>query len=920
MAGREGDGLPSPFAGRYEIVRELGRGASAVVYLALDRQHDREVALKVLSSDYASALGAARFLREIRLASRLQHPYIVPVLDSGEWEGWLYYVMPVIEGHPLRVRMTRERQLPVEDAVRYTMEIADALQHAHEHGVLHRDVKPENILISGQHACLADFGIARAITPATGDEITTTGVILGTPTYMSPEQASSDGAIDGRSDQYALGCVLFEMLAGVPPFVGPTEQSVIMQRFHRPAPRISQYRPVVAASLEGTIDRALQSTPADRFATITDFAASLRSGATSEVSARPAASVGKPSSKIGSRPARVAAVVVLASAFAIAAWWRLDLGGEALAAGNLAALISDPGTQVTGPARDLFDRAKQDFIAQRLDSAEIGFARAATAEPTLALASLWQAQLLQWRTDGPSASDWTVPARRAMRNRAHLTERDAHHALALVALGEARFPDACREFGEVVRVDSQSFAGWFGLGECRRMDRVVVADPLSASRWRFRAELSGAIAAYTEALASAPGEQSGPLFQRALAAFYSAPTLVRTGKPLSPDTGDFIAFPELVRDTIAFVPFRAAQAATPVSVGTARQRLREIELRFVRRWVQQMPRNVHALAALSLSLESRGDLADADSRTQDALSTIREARRLNADARLAISLQAAEVRLLVKSGQFDRAGYLADSALGAEVISDRAAGFLAALAILQGRERDAAIHLRALWSGEDGGRNQFNVSIPPVIASRLAQLVAAVETGQCESRHLDSLERRIEEVAASMEEPANRGGFSSRLLDDVRLRAAVCTNGRSVLRSRGWDIERARLANAAARKDAPAVLAMLARLDSMRRGVSRSSLSWDAVATESWALTAVGAHQQAAARLDSSLVGLAYSSNRLTSEPRFAGGLRRTLQLRSELAGLLGDSAMSQRWRSALEGLSRRGPWHDRARNSQSPR
>jgi tetratricopeptide (TPR) repeat protein len=878
------------------------------VYLVRDQLHDREVALKVLSSDYASALGSARFLREIRLASRLQHPYIVPVLDSGEWEGWLYYVMPVIEGHPLRARMARERQLPVEDAVRYTMEIADALQHAHERGVLHRDVKPENILISGQHACLADFGIARAITPATGDQITTTGVILGTPAYMSPEQASSDGAIDGRSDQYALGCVLFEMLAGVPPFVGPTEQSVIMQRFHHAAPRITQYRSAVATALEHTIDRALQSVPADRFPTVGDLGKSLKTVATSERVDRavPTYAVGT-DSRAGFRRARATALVVLASALAFAAWWRLAPENEALAAGSISGLIGDPGPEVRGPARELFDRAKQDFVALRIDSAEINFARAATADPTLALASLWQAQLLQWRTDGPSVSDWVVPARRAMRSRNRLTKRDSHHALALVALGETRFPDACREFGEVVRADSQSFAGWFGLGECRRMDRVVLPDSHSASGWRFRGELSSAIAAYTEALAWAPPEQSAPLFQRALATFYSAPTRIRTGRPLPPDSGAFIASPELVGDTIAFVPYRVEQAISPGSMGDARQRLREIELRFVRRWVQQMPRNVQALAALSLSLESRGDLADDDSRTQDALSTIREARLRNADPRVAILLQAAEVRLLTKSGKFASAGHLADSALGAEVMSDRAAGALAAMAVLQGREREAAVHLQALWSGEDGGSGQFSISVPPIIASRLVHLIAAVETGRCEALHLDSLERRIKELAASMEKPADRGGLSSTLLDDVRVRAAACTDGRSALRLQRSDNERAQLVSAAARKDARAVLAMLSRLDARRHGVSRSSLSWDAVAIESWALAFVGAREHAAARLDSSLFGLAYSSNRLTNELRFAGGLRRAFQLRSDLAAELGDSATSQRWRTALEQLSRRG-------------
>ena len=210
--------LTAALADRYAIQRELGSGGMATVYLAEDLKHERQVAVKVLNPELAAVLGAERFLREVKITARLDHPHILPLLDSGAAEGFLYYVMPYVEGESLRDRMDREGQLPLEDALQVTWEVADGLSYAHSHDVVHRDIKPENIMLSGGHARIADFGIARAITAAGGDSLTQTGMAIGTPVYMSPEQAAGEDRVDGRSDVYSLGCVLYEMLAGEPPF------------------------------------------------------------------------------------------------------------------------------------------------------------------------------------------------------------------------------------------------------------------------------------------------------------------------------------------------------------------------------------------------------------------------------------------------------------------------------------------------------------------------------------------------------------------------------------------------------------------------------------------------------------------------------------------------------------------------------
>jgi serine/threonine-protein kinase len=277
--------LTAALADRYAIESEIDSGGMATVYRARDLKHDRAVAIKVLRPDLVEAVGADRFLREIRTTANLSHPHILPLHDSGEAGGFLYYVMPFVKGESLRDRLEREGQLPLEDAVQIAREVADALAYAHRNGVIHRDIKPANIMLDEGHALLADFGIAQAKAGAQETKLTGSGMSLGTPSYMSPEQIEGAKAVDGRSDQYALACVLYEMLAGHPPFTGSDIQTVMRQHLAADAPRVTGARASVPAGVAKTLHRALAKTPADRFRTMSDFEKAL-AGATLPLLAR----------------------------------------------------------------------------------------------------------------------------------------------------------------------------------------------------------------------------------------------------------------------------------------------------------------------------------------------------------------------------------------------------------------------------------------------------------------------------------------------------------------------------------------------------------------------------------------------------------------------------------------------------------
>src|SRR5216684_4711605 len=272
--------LRAALTGRYTIERELGRGGMATVYLAQDVKHRRRVAIKVLQSELAAALGSERFLREIKTAARLNHPHILPLHDSGEADGFLYYVMPYVEGESLRERLDREHQLPVEEAVHHGRSLAAALDYAHRQSIVHRDIKPENVMLYEGEAMVMDFGIAKAVSAAGSETLTQTGMMVGTPAYVSPEQAAGETNIDGRSDQYSLACVVYEMLSGERPFTGATAQAVLAKRFTETVKPLRAIRGNVPEYVERAVTRAMATDAGGRFATAAMFAQALASGLT----------------------------------------------------------------------------------------------------------------------------------------------------------------------------------------------------------------------------------------------------------------------------------------------------------------------------------------------------------------------------------------------------------------------------------------------------------------------------------------------------------------------------------------------------------------------------------------------------------------------------------------------------------------
>ena len=309
--------LVESLEGRYQILGHLGQGGMATVYLARDEKHDRQVALKVMRPELAAAIGAERFLREIKLVANLNHPHILTLHDSGEAAGHLFYIMPYVEGESLADRLKRDGELPIDEALGIAREVADALNYAHAAGVVHRDIKPDNILLHSGHAIVADFGIASVVGEMGEERMTQTGIAIGTPAYMSPEQSAGEANLDGRSDIYALASVLYEMLVGEPPYTGPSAQAIIARRLIEGVPSVRAVRDTVPEHVERTIHKALSITRADRFPTAAAFAAALADPTVAADAISPPAFTAKRFKRSHAMIGAVAAVAVAAGAIVV---------------------------------------------------------------------------------------------------------------------------------------------------------------------------------------------------------------------------------------------------------------------------------------------------------------------------------------------------------------------------------------------------------------------------------------------------------------------------------------------------------------------------------------------------------------------------------------------------------------------------
>ncbi|HVX41287.1 MAG TPA: serine/threonine-protein kinase [Gemmatimonadaceae bacterium] len=837
---------------RYAIVRETGRGASATVYLARDLKHDRLVALKTLNPDVSPTAGE-RFLREISVAAGMQHPHILPMYDSGIADGRLYFVMPFVDGGSLRQRLEAEPRMPVRDALRAAHEIAIALAFAHDQGVVHRDVKPENILFYHGHACLADFGVARVMEQM-DMSVTGHGMIVGTPAYMSPEQLTH-GGFDGRSDVYSLACVLYESLAGVPAFAGSTPQELLRQRLKNPPEPLHVHRPDIPPFVDDLLMRALAPSPDARYPDARSFADAI------EFTLRDLA-----------RPRRSGPQRVLHPMPRHPLAWT---GAVVLVVG-LSALAASP--------------LRSTMASRRASSHSAS--SSSTVEHAMAL-----------EFDRRTGTDaYRLVAAQLTRERSQLHGRDSLRAEGLIALAERAYPRACTAFDRLRALDSLDAQAWFGLGDCTTLDSVVVPDASSPSRWRFRASWPTGVRAYRRATSLDP-----TIYQRLGYATLSrllptSATQLRGGR-LATETGmTFLALPSMSGDTVAYIPYRVADFASgkggtaPPSQPEALRENRETLAAFAREWVAAAPSNPDALEALASADESRGLLGD---NAEGAESALRRARTASGSPEQSLRLATTEVRLRLKRGALDSARALADSLLASHLgpvdsLSIDAADRLAGLAAFTGRvDRAAALRARALTE------QNASASIPPPLGAAAARFFERAAAGVCD----DSLRAAvggIDTLLESYTQPNRRDGVRAQLLARPMSIAYACLGTRAFQGLRPvTPLDRAERALAA--RNLRAAQSILDTLDTMRRAGLPGDVSLEFTVEESWVRAAAGDTLGAMRHLDRVLNALSTLGVYIVRDDAQAAAVGRALALRAELAAGAGDlQTQHRRAREAL--------------------
>ena len=1019
------DPLRTALKDRYLLGDELGRGAMSVVYAAHDLRYRRDVAVKVLRSDVGSVIGTDRFLREIGIVARLQHPHILPLLDSGEAGGLLYYVMPSVEGGSLRDHLDGSRQLPIPEAVRIAREVASALACAHEHGVIHRDIKPANILLSSGVAIVADFGIARALADVGYEDLRTGGMVIGTPGYMSPEQSVGD-RIDGRSDIFSLGCVLYEMLAGERPFTGPTPQAITARVVHAPVPPLRVVRGSIPPALEHIIERALAKHAADRFPTAAELvralegvqagsapreaeAAALRRrrviagglaavGAVGLVAALSMDAVRDRLGRLGGsvadttrlavfpldqderseartihdhllhtalsrwrgislvehyqvadvlrrngpvtsdddastravalgagRYVRGRTVIVGDSVDATVAVFdignpvplervteRLPLAPAAAAAGydRLARKLLLRGgdadlaaNEAVGerslPALQAFGRAQRALDEWDLAAADSALQAAVQFDPNDARANLWLAQVRVWRVS--PVTSWAIVAERAAAAAPALSERERRLAEALVFIAHRQYASACSVYDTLRQRNDRDFAAWFGLGECRRLDRFVVPMPSSPSGWGYRSSYHAAMEAYTTAFEVLPSVHRGferGAFERLRVLLLLSTSLVQGLGVVGSDTTMFYARPALQGDTLALIPYpwqvisAGGAAAIPPGFEAALERQRMRFRQIADRWSAAFPRSSGAKEAVAMALELQGDRA--------AIDTIRLARRLATDSARALRLAGAEALLLLKFGTPDHPGdlraarALADSVLSNDANDGVEPELLWSLAALLGRcDRAEELARRT--------RHSSTMGIPPRIVTEADALIARASLG-CPTTppaaNMAALVSMIDREyrAAAQAERARvdemllfRPALLAQELDSAVI-ARMASNGSHPL---------LRAAGALVRHDTVGARTALTGFEAeSRAGSVTMTADFAYPGARLWA--AIGDTAAAIAMLDQSLSDApSYDPSTLSEDGAVVGSFVRAVILRSRLASARRDVPQAERWGTA---------------------
>jgi len=995
------------FGDRYAIERELGHGATASVYLARDLKfEDKLVAIKVLSADFALPVPSERFLREIETTAKLNHPHIVTLMESGRTRGAPqrpFYVMRYIDGETLRDILARG-PLPVDEALRITRQVAGALGHAHRHGVIHRDIKPGNIMLEDGHTWVTDFGIARAMAAKDGQTVTSTGVTIGTPAYMSPEQAMGRGDLDARSDIYSLGCVLYEMLAGKMPFEGPDIQVVLHKHLVEPLPPLRELRPDAPQRVEQLLDIALAKKREDRFATAVEFAEALSlegAGALTPTRTQPVRGERRTGIRWKARTAVAGAATFVAGVVVVAAWaltrptlkldrilvvpgweygegvsrtmdagrllqdqlnqWKgitvlgaldsaasrrpaaaarqveaawyirgdvsrvadsvrvraqlyaargdalvrersinlpLTMTGADLAFSRLAdQLVFDDtvwaanggraGT-LSVAARHAFARGLEAVQSWSLADADSAFRQAGDADPSYSQAHLWVAQVRFWNS--AKSAIWQSYAERAAAGRGRLSARDARVSEALLAIGRGQREPGWRVFGQLAAEAPYDFSAWYGLATSLNNDDAVIRDPASPSGWSFQSSYYRATKAYQRAFQLLPAMHralSGSSFTSVRRILMTSGNVLRLGYAAPPDTTLFAAYPDWRGDTLAFVPYPAANLRVPQGLRLAVQKERELFNDIATTWVASYPNSASALQALAVSLSLLANPA--------ALDTLRRARSLahSDDERLRLAVDEVWMRVKFSVPRDVRgmrsAKTLADSLL-LHTPKEAEPGVMASLAVLSGRAALAAGLMR-----NPAVATEWEVP-GPLVNTALPLMVFAAMGGPVDSiRTLESAASTAIDAMA----PTMQGEARARWISRPAALAFPVYRFPSLPELRGPHLPVLDAQYALALGDTLLVRRVLAARRDARAFAAPGDLTLDVLYPEARLFLELGDPRAAVAWLDPTLRSLPTAGPQTFTDPAIAGALVRAMMLRADLADRLGDSLNAAAWRTA---------------------